>query len=322
VPGLTVGHAEAPSLATGTTVILPDAPAVAALDVRGGGPGTRESDALAPASTVEQVHGLVLSGGSAYGLDAAGGVMACLREQGRGFAVGEAVVPIVPAVILFDLLVPDPATALNWQHPPWWDLGYAAAQAAGKEVAQGNVGAGLGATAGPLKGGIGTASIATGAYTVAALVAVNALGSPVMPGTRCFWTWWLERSGEGGGEAGGVRPPSHLPEPFALDPGESGPTTPRTNTTLAVVATDAALTRPQAQRVAMMAQTGLARSLRPAHSPLDGDAVFALSTARAAPPTDLGRLGQLGADALSLAIMRAVVAAEPLGAIPAWRDLS
>jgi len=314
VPGIRVGNAEDSGLATGTTVVLPDRPAVAAVDSRGGGPGTRETDALAPGATVEAVHAIVLSGGSAYGLAAADGVMDWLRAAGRGYRVGAALVPIVPAAILFDLLTPEPR---DWQAPPWRALGEAAAAAAARGFALGNAGAGLGARAGAIKGGLGTASFAGPDFTVGALAAVNSMGTVLMPGTRCFWTWWLEQQGE----FGGLAPPSLRPGPLGFDFAGAVPR----NTTLGVIATDAALDRAQARRIAIMAQDGIARAIRPAHGPLDGDTVFVLSTGArrlADPLAGLGTLGMLAADALSRAIMRGVVEARALGSVPAFADLT
>jgi len=314
VAGLGVGNAEDRGLLTGVTAIIPDAPAVAAVDVRGGGPGTRESDALGPLGTVEVVHGIALSGGSAYGLDAAGGVMDWLRAQGRGFAVAGALVPIVPGAIIFDLATGGPKT---WDTPPWWGLGRAAAAAAGTEFSLGNAGAGLGARAGGLKGGLGTASFVAGGTTVGALAVANPLGSVVMPGTRTPWAWWLEQ----GNEWGGMRPPTAAPA--TLD--HAFPREARANTTLAVVAIDARLTRAEAGRIAAMAHDGFARAIRPVHAPLDGDTVFVLSTGRAGPPADLAalsRIGMLAADCVARAITRGVVEAAPLAGLPAWRELS
>jgi len=312
VPGIRVGNAADSDLCTGVTVVLPDAPAVAAVDCRGGGPGTRETDALGAGRTVEAVHAVVLSGGSAYGLAAADGAMDWLRAEGRGHRVGPAVVPIVPAAILFDLLTPGPA---DWDVPPWRALGRAACAAAGREVALGNAGAGLGCRAGRLKGGLGTASFADADLTVGALAAVNSMGEAVIPGTRTFWAWHLEQAGELGHQA----PPASAPGALGFDFAGAMPR----NTTLGVVATDAALTRDQALRVGVMAQDGIARAIRPAHGPLDGDTVFVLSTGMRALPdplADLGRIGLLAGDALARAIMRGVHAAEALPGLPAWRD--
>ena len=310
VPGIRVGQAEDMAVLTGVTVILPDAPAIAAVDVRGGAPGTRETDFLAPESTLEHVHAIVLSGGSAFGLDAAGGVAAWLRAEGRGVAFAGQTVPIVPAAILFDL-----GRGGTWETPPWWRLGQEAAAAAARDVRLGSVGAGTGARAGGLKGGIGTASIVADGFTVGALAAVNALGSVAMPGTRSLWAWWLEQAGE----FGGVEPPRARPDPaLPLLPSEEPG-----NTTLAVVATDAALSKPEAARVATMAQDGFARAIRPVHTPFDGDVVFALATGHTPLGEripDLARIGAHAADCVARAITRAVVEAESLGGMPAWRD--
>jgi len=322
VPGILVGNAEAPGLVSGATAIIPEKPAVAAVDVRGGGPGTRETEALAGASTVQEVHGIALSGGSAYGLDAAGGVMHWLHQQGRGFAIGGTVVPIVPGAIIFDLTTGRPTDSpKNWDHPPWWELGYQAAQAAGTEFALGNAGAGLGATAGKLKGGLGTASVQWGTITLGALAVANPMGSVVIPGSRTFWAWPFEMAGEFGGQPPPDAAPGHLEHDFSPPAGA--------NTTLTVIATDAILTRPQAQRIALMAHDGYARAIRPVHTPLDGDTVFVLSMGLrplADPPGsfggDLAQLGMLAADCTARAITRGVYEAQPLAGWPAYRDLT
>ena len=313
VAGLRVGNAEDPVRPTGVTVILPDAPVNAAVDIRGGGPGTRETDVLNPASTVEEIHGLALSGGSAFGLDAAGGVMDWLRRQGRGFAVGETRVPIVPAAIIYDLGLPG---ATGWEAPPWWQLGVEAAASAGTEIALGNRGAGAGATAGPVKGGLGTASFTWQGLTIAALVIANPIGSATLPGMAQFWAWPFEQ----GAEFGGLPPPPSHPRELgaALDrpPGAA--------TSLVVLATDAKLSQSQLQRLAIMGHDGLARAIRPIHSSLDGDTVFALSTARADQPDtpgDLTTLGMLGADCVARAVARAVFEAESIEGCPSWRDI-
>jgi len=314
VPGLRVGNAGDNPLRSGVTVVLAEAPAVAAADVRGGGPGTRETDLLDPASLVQAVDALVLSGGSAFGLAAADGVMGWLREQGRGFAVGDAQVPIVPAAILFDL---NNGGDKNWGPvSPYHRLGAEAVIAAGPDFALGNAGAGLGATAGPLKGGLGSASVRDGAVTVGALAAVNSLGSVTFPEDPSFWAWPFEQAAE----FGGLPPPAAAPGPEALSalaPTAAG------NTTLAVVATDAVLTRVRARRLAVMAQDGLARAIRPVHTPYDGDTVFALSTGQRAledPEANLARLGMLAADCLARAVARAVFEAESLGGVPCYRE--
>jgi L-aminopeptidase/D-esterase-like protein len=314
VPGIRVGNAEAPALLTGATAVIPDNPAIAAVDVRGGGPGTREIDALAAESTVQEVHGIALAGGSAYGLDAAGGVMHWLRGQGRGFAIGGTVVPIVPGAIIFDLTT---GGVKHWDHPPWWELGRKAAGAAGVDFALGNAGAGLGARAGSLKGGLGTASVQWDGITIGALAGANPVGSVVIPGTGTFWAWPFELEGEFGGQTPPGGPLAELDHEFSRPAGA--------NTTLAVIATDAQLTRPQARRVALMAHDGFARAIRPVHSPLDGDTVFVLATgdrALADPITDLARLGMLAADCTARAITRGVFEAQAMAGWPAYRDMA
>ncbi|MSO89850.1 MAG: peptidase S58 family protein [Rhodospirillaceae bacterium] len=318
VGGIAVGNAEDRSAWSGVTVILPDARAVAAVDVRGGAPGTRETDTLGPTGLVDHIDAIVLSGGSAFGLDAAGGAMAWLAERRRGFKVGSAVVPIVPAAILFDLLN---GGDKDWgDTPPYRGLGRQAAQSArGGDFALGNAGAGFGACAGGLKGGLGSASAVTDdGIEVGAVVAVNCFGSVTIPGSRCFWAWPFEQDGE----FGGLTPPAR-DRSFDLDPPIEKPTTGAAagaNTALGVVATNVALSRPQAMRMAMMAQDGFARAIRPVHTPFDGDVVFALSTAQR--PLDgsmeLTRIGSLAADCVSRAIARGVFAAESLGAMAAY----
>ncbi|HEV3185789.1 MAG TPA: P1 family peptidase [Xanthobacteraceae bacterium] len=318
VDGLRVGHADDRALASGVTAIVFDAPAVAAIDIRGGGPGTRETDLLDPAMTVDHIDAIALSGGSALGLEAAAGVQAWLREQGRGFAVRSARVPIVPGAILFDLLN---GGDKDWgRFPPYRDLGYRAALAAASDFALGSTGAGLGATTVDLKGGLGSASVVTGSgYTIGALAAVNAAGSVVVGGGPWFWAAPFERDRE----YGGCGFPSPLPA-GALAPRTKGSV--QESTTLAVVATDAALTKAQLNRVAVMAQTGLARAIHPVHTPLDGDVVFAVATGRkAAPDPVLGltEIGSAAADTLARAVARGVYEATALpfpGAVPSWRD--
>ncbi len=310
VPGIRVGNAENQQFSTGATVIVPDQPAICAIDHRGGAIGSRDTVTMMPGSVGSHVHAICLSGGSAYGLDAAGGVMHGLRAQGTGFQIADVVVPIVPQAIIFDLMV----GRHDWDHPPWWDLGAEALASAGMDFALGNAGAGLGATAGPLKGGLGTASFATGDYTVAALAVANPVGGCVIPGTDTFWAWMREQDGELGGQT----PPGRAPmlyTPPQSKPGE--------NTTLVVIATDAELDRDTALRVAIMAQDGLAHAIRPVHSPLDGDTVFVLSTGRAPRPDPwhgISALGTLAADAAARAIARGVFEAEGIAGFPAYRD--
>jgi L-aminopeptidase/D-esterase-like protein len=318
VEGVRVGHAQDGRLGSGTTAIVFDEPAVASVDVRGGGPGTHETDLLHPARTVERIDALTISGGSAFGLEAAHGVQAWLREHGRGFAIGPARVPIVPGAVLFDLLA---GGDKDWgRYSPFRDLGYAAAAAAAKDFALGKAGAGLGATTVNLQGGIGSASAVTGGgYVVGALAAVNPTGSVVIADGPWFWAAPLEREGEFGGLGWPAQMPAaaHLPRTKASA---------LQSTTPAVVVTDAALTKAQVWRLAVMAQTGMARAIYPVHTPLDGDAVFAAATGRK-PLTDpfiaMAELGAIAANTLARAIARAVFAATPLpfpGALPSWRE--
>ncbi len=313
VAGLRVGQAEDLQVLTGVTVLLPDERAVCAVDVRGGGPGTRETDALAPENLVDAVDAVVLSGGSVYGLAAADGVVAELGARGRGFGLvpvpGVPVSPVVPSAILYDLAN---GGAKDWgTAPPYRDLGRRALAAAGAGFKLGRAGAGTGARAGAVPGGTGSASAVTAdGITVGALVAVNAFGSVTMPGSAAFWAWPLEMDGE----AGSLRPDPSMP-PVAgdswgaakLDPAAM---TGRASTTIAAVATDVALTPAQARRVAQMASAGLARAIRPVFAPFDGDVVFALSTARrpleGPEPLALARIGALAADVLARAVMRGV----------------
>jgi D-aminopeptidase len=318
IPGVRVGHAGDAKLGSGATVVVFDVAVVASVDVRGGGPGTRETALLDPAQTVEGIDAIVLSGGSAFGLDAASGVQAWLREQGRGFQVREVRVPIVPGAILFDLLA---GGDKNWgRYPPYREFGYDAAKSAGADFALGSVGAGLGATTANLKGGIGTASAVTrGGLTVAALAAANAAGGVTIGDGPHFWAAPFEQ----GKEFGGRGLPQTLP-PDALAFRSKG--APGANTTLAVVVTDARLSKAQCKRLAVMAQTGLARAIYPVHTPLDGDIVFAASTGAKALPDPvyaLSELGMLAANVLARAIARGVYEATALsfaGNLPSWKD--
>jgi D-aminopeptidase len=318
VPGLKVGNADDAALASGVTAILFDEAAVASADVRGGAPGTRDIDLLQPEETVERIDAVVLSGGSAFGLDAPGGVQAWMREQGRGFAIGNIRVPIVPGAILFDLLN---GGNKDWgRFPPYRDLGYAATANAGLDFALGTAGAGYGAKTVNLKGGLGSASATTrDGATVGAIVAVNALGSVTIGDGPHFWAAPFEQNGEFGGRG--------LPSPFpsdALAIRLKGGV--RENTTIALVATDATLTKAQALRLAMVAHDGLARAIYPVHTPLDGDIVFAASTGKrplALPLYAFAELGALAANVLSRAVARAVYEATALpfpNALPSWKD--
>ncbi|MEU2762274.1 MULTISPECIES: P1 family peptidase [unclassified Streptomyces] len=336
VAGVRVGHAEVAGAGalSGTTVVLaPEGGAVAAVDVRGGGPGTRETDALDPRNLVQRVDAVVLTGGSAFGLDAAAGVMAWLEERGRGVRVGPGttqVVPVVPAAALFDL-----GRGGDWRARPDASTGRAAVEAAaatepGEPVVEGSVGAGTGALAGQLKGGIGTASVrlASG-VTVGAVVAVNAAGSVIDPRTGVLF-------GEYGAGAPPVPPPAGVhaaaerrlaQEREATEAAGGG--IPPFNTTIAVVATDADLTRAQAQKLAGTAHDGLARAVRPVHLLTDGDTVFTLATGQVpVPPGDPAAVNAIlaaGADVLARAVVKAVRAARgtegPGGRLLSYTDL-
>jgi L-aminopeptidase/D-esterase-like protein len=322
VEGLLVGQAEDAALKSGVTVVLGDKPFVAAVHVMGGAPGTRETDLLAPHRLVGEVDALVLAGGSAFGLDAASGVVEALKAQGRGFRIGEAVVPIVPAAILFDLLNGGDKA---WRENPYPELGRRALAAAAPDFALGTAGAGTGAMAATTMGGVGSASWRlAGGQTIAALVVVNSFGNALAPGGRAFWAGAFEVAGEFGGLG---RPPERFDAAAPL------PRKPRAlggggNTTLAVVATDARLDKAQAHRLAEAAQDGLARALVPAHTPFDGDLVFAAATGgRDLGPDPLETLmvlGHAGALCVSRATARAVFAARPApgNLLPCWCELA
>jgi len=309
VQGLQIGHAEDPKVRTGVTVILPDTRATCAADVRGGGPGTRETDALNSYNLVHSVDAVVLSGGSVYGLASADGVATWLGAHDRGFAMipapGVPRSPVVPAAILYDLANHGDK---NWGlKPPYRDLGMQAVQKTSLDFKLGTAGAGYGAESGGIKGGLGSASYVTpDGMTVGALVAVNSLGSAVVPGTRNFWAGAFEI----GNEFGGLGPASVrvATEDWGLIKPDPGP---RKNTTIACIATDVDLDIDQMKRVTMMAQDGLARALRPIHSPFDGDVVFGLSTAKrkmTGPMAEVTvlRLGAIAADVLARAVARGV----------------
>lgn len=312
VPGIKVGHFTLSARPTGCTVILAEAGVTAGVDVRGAAPATRETDLLSPVDIVQQIHAVTLSGGSAFGIDSASGVMKYLEEKGIGFKFGNAYVPTVPAASLFDLPVGDGRIR------PDADCGYAAAKAASSApVLEGSVGAGAGATVGKLngmpgamKGGIGSAAITTAdGLIVAALVAVNAAGDVVDPAT--------------GQVVAGARGPNNafLDARKLLRAGPQPPAQPRQNTTLGVIATNATLTKTQATRVAQMAHDGFARAIYPSHTSVDGDTIFAMATGANAQLTDQSRVGALAADVMAEAIVRAVREATGVLNIPAVRDL-
>jgi L-aminopeptidase/D-esterase-like protein len=316
VAGILVGQSDDARLASGVTAVVFDEPVVAGVDVRGGAPGTRETDLLEPHRTVERIDAVVLSGGSAFGLDAGAGVQAFLRERGRGFAVENVRVPIVCGAALFDLLN---GGDKNWgRFAPYRDLGYAAAVAAASDLMLGTAGAGFGATTVNFKGGIGSASARSrDGHIIGALVAVNACGSATVGNGPHFWAAPFERDGE----FGGLGFPADVPA-AALAPRAKG--RPGENTTIAIVATDAALTSAQTKQLAVMAQDGLARAIYPSHTLLDGDTVFAVATGRRPLEDHINELTDLGALAavtLARAVARGVFEAKGLpGGIPSWQD--
>ena len=308
ITGIKVGHFTDKRRPTGCTVILTEAGAVASVDVRGAAPGTRETDLLDPKNLVQQVHAIVLSGGSAFGLETATGVVKYLEERGIGYDVGVAKVPIVPAAILFDLGVGDAKIR------PDANAGYEACKnASDKMPAEGNVGAGAGATVGKLfgnnramKGGIGTASIKLpNSVTVGAIVAVNAVGDIFDPTNNKMIAG--ARTADGKKLMGTMN---------AILRGENPPPIlGGTNTTIGVVATDAKLDKAQCQKIAQMAHDGLARTINPAHTMFDGDTIFALATGKSATPANVTLLGALAAEVMAQAVVRAVKAAK---GIPGW----
>ncbi len=319
IPGLVVGHATNPSLGSGVTAVLFEAPATTAVCVLGGAPGTLETDMLAPASSLERIDAVVFSGGSAFGLDAAAGVQAALREAGRGVAFAGQRVPLVASAILFDLAgAGDKAWA---RFSPYRELGYeAACDAHAGTFALGSVGAGTGATTATWKGGIGSASAVTAhGHTVAALLAVNAIGSATIGAGRHFWAAPFERDAEFGGLGTPVRITA---ADLAYHPGRR----PGPGTTIGLVATDVVLTRGQALRLAIMAHDGIARAIVPAHAPLDGDAVFAASVGGRAlgeAVTELTELGHVAGLVVARAVARGVFEATRLPGERAqapWRD--
>jgi L-aminopeptidase/D-esterase-like protein len=318
IPGLRVGQAANAKFGSGVTVVVFDTAVVASVDVRGGGPGTRETALLDPAQTVEGIDAIVLSGGSAFGLDAASGVQAWLREQGRGFKIRDAVVPIVPAAIMFDLLN---GGDKHWgRYPPYRELGYEAAKTAGADFALGSAGAGLGATTATLKGGVGSASAVTHqGITVGALAVVNAVGTTTVGDGPHFWAAAFEQNGEFGRRGA----PAQMTEADLAIRAKGGP---QENTTIAIIATDAKLNKAQCNRLAVMAQDGFARAIYPVHTPLDGDVVFSAATGTkplADPYYGMAELGMVAANVMARAIARGVYEATALAfprALPSWKD--
>lgn len=316
VAGLRVGQASDPLLRSGCTVLVGARPFVAAVSVMGGAPGTRETDLLAPDRLVQEVDALVLSGGSAFGLDACSGVADGLRGMGRGFAVGDQRVPIVPGAILFDLLNGGDKT---WSRNPYYDLGFAALSGAKEDFALGTTGAGYGAMTGYWKGGLGSASILLpSGITVGALVAVNALGSVTVNDGPQFWAAPWEMGAEFGGKGIAQTTASTIAPLARKRMGEA--------TTIAIVATDAVLTQAQALRMATAAHDGMARAIVPSHTLLDGDLVFAAATGDKVitdPVSDSFQIGHAAATCLARAIARAVFSAAPMpGDLqPCWATL-
>lgn len=316
VAGLRVGNAEDPVLKSGSTVLLGDAPFTASVHVMGGAPGTRETDLLAPDKSVAQVDALVLSGGSAFGLDAASGVMDGLRAMGRGFAIGAALVPLVPAAIIFDLIN---GGKKDWTDNPYRALGRAALDNAAPDFAIGTAGAGTGAVAGDFKGGLGTAScILPDGSTVGALVVANPIGNVAARDGR-LWAAPFEM----GGEFGGLSPTGLTGQATAHESRKVAAmmaASERANTTIAIVATDAGLTKAECQRMATAAHDGIGRAIVPAHSPMDGDLVFGIATGTSGGDHDLAAVCHAAALCLTRAIGRAVTSATPARGdlLPCW----
>ncbi|EJN01703.1 P1 family peptidase [Phyllobacterium sp. YR531] len=322
VGGLKIGNASSDQVKSGCTVIVCDTPATAAVQVLGGAPGTRETDLLEPHNTVEAINALVLSGGSAFGLDAASGVQAALREMGVGFEVGTQKIPIVPGAILFDMLN---GGDKDWgRYPPYRELGYEAVHTASLDFALGTTGAGTGATIAGLKGGLGSAStLLDNGTTIGALVAVNALGMVTVGNTRHFWASPFEMVEE----FGGLGMPHPLPEEAADIRTKFSDAARNGNTTIGVIATDLVLTKAQAKRLAIAAHDGFSRAIWPSHTPFDGDLIFALATGTAGRAPEIGEFVELCASAASTmarAVARGVYSATPADndPYPVWGSLS
>jgi L-aminopeptidase/D-esterase-like protein len=317
VPGLRVGNAQDDALKSGSTVVLTDAPFTASVQVMGGAPGTRETDLLAPDKAVAQVDALVLSGGSAYGLDACSGVVDGLRKIGRGFRVHSATIPLVPGAILFDLLN---GGEKGWDENPYRALGRAALEDASDTFELGSIGAGTGAMTSMVKGGLGSASlILPDGTTVGALVAANPVGAVTTPGDKHFYAAPFEMNNEFGGF--GPDPASGLG--MSAESRKAVAMSPRENTTIAIVATDATLSKAECQRVATAAHDGIGRSTVPAHTPMDGDLVFAMSTGGRDPGNVL-MIGHAASLCLARAIARAAYHAtpHPTDILPCWSTLN
>lgn len=317
VPGLLVGNAQDDTLKSGATVVLTDKPFTASVHVMGGAPGARETDLLAPDKSVAAVDALVLSGGSAYGLDACSGVVDGLRAAGRGFQVGTATIPLVPGAILFDLLN---GGDKGWDENPYRALGRQAFDDAGETFSLGTQGAGTGAMSAMLKGGLGSASLVLpDGSTVGALVAANPVGAVTTPGDKHFYAAPFELNAEFGGI--GPDPASGLG--MSLESRKTVAMTQRANTTIAIVATNATLTKAECQRVAVAAHDGIGRATVPAHTPMDGDLVFAMTT-NGKPAGDVSLIGHAASLCLARAIARAIYEATPKpdDLLPCWRTLN
>jgi L-aminopeptidase/D-esterase-like protein len=320
VTGVLVGNADDPKLASGVTSVLFETPAIASGSILGGAPANRDTAFLEPENLIETIDAALLSGGSTFGLDATTGAQAWLREQGRGQVFGRAVIPKVPQAIVFDLMN---GGDKDWgRFPPYRELGYRAIASAGKDFALGTAGGGYGASTVDLKGGLGSASAVTcNGFTVGAIVVVNAIGSAVIGGGPCFWAAGLEE----GAEFGGLGYPAAITPSMRALTWKGGPR-PEPATTIALVATDATLTKNMAKRMAIVAQGGLQKALRLAHALFDGDTVFACSTARhprSPDTTDLIEIHATAADCLARAIARGVYEASALPFVNAqksWRD--
>ena len=321
VKGLRVGNAQDDALKSGCTVVVADAPFTASVHVMGGAPGTRETDLLAPDKSVAAVDALVLSGGSAYGLDACSGVVDALRRDGRGYRVIDAIIPLVPGAILFDLLN---GGNKEWDDNPYRALGRDAYDDATDQFELGSIGAGTGALTAMMKGGLGSASLVLdNGATVGALVAANPVGSVTTPSDRHFWAAPFEIDGE----FGGVGPDTATGLGRDLNSRKMKAFFERANTPIAIIATDMTLDKAQCQRVATAAHDGIGRAIVPAHMPGDGDSVFALSTGALPmqkPDRDLMMIGHAAALCLSRAIARAVYEATPADGdlLPCWSDLN
>jgi L-aminopeptidase/D-esterase-like protein len=322
VQGIRVGNAHDEAFKTGTTALICEKPSIASCHVMGGAPGTRDTDLLAPENTVAEIDALFLSGGSAFGIDAGTGIQAELRKQGRGFDVAGQKIPIVPGAILFDMIN---GGNKDWgEYPPYRELGNLAARNASDSFSLGSEGAGHGALVAQIKGGLGSAStVLANGITIGALVAVNALGSPLIGNQGHFRAAAFERDDE----FGGLGIPDRLPQDADhLNIKFRETLQPATNTTIAIIATDASLTKSEAKRLAVAAHDGFARALWPAHTPLDGDLIFSVATGTNSKPAGMNDwidLCALASSTMSRAIARGIYEARPIenDIFPCWKEL-